>query len=86
MYAYTPDVGNVTIKCEIQEEPQQITITFIDGGLPYNPLEKPDPDITIPIRERQIGGYGIFLVKKNMDGVFYQYQDGKNMLTIKKNL
>lgn len=85
MYAYSPDEGNVTVKCEIQEEPRCVVITFIDEGVHYNPLEKSEPDTTVPIRKRQIGGYGIFLVKKKMDDMSYKYEDGKNILTIKKN-
>ena len=61
-------------------------ITFIDSGKPYDPLAKPDPDTTLSVEERQIGGLGIFMVKKSMDDVTYEYKDGKNILTIKKYL
>lgn len=85
MYAYGSSTGKVIIRSEIQEEPRCIVITFIDEGVPYNPLEKSDPDTTVPIKERKIGGYGIFLVKKKMDEMSYKYEDGKNILTTKKN-
>ena len=68
------------------ESPAQVAITFQDQGKPYNPLEKEDPDITLGAAERPIGGLGIFLVKKTMDDIAYEYRDGKNILTIKKNL
>ena len=61
-----------------------VVMTFIDGGKPYNPLEKADPDTTLDIDERDIGGLGIFLVKKNVDEIAYEYADGKNILRMKK--
>lgn len=64
----------------------QVTITFSDGGIPYNPLSRAEPDITLSAEERGIGGLGIYLVKKSMDDVVYEYRDGKNVLTIKKVL
>ena len=60
-------------------------MTFIDQGIPYNPLESKDPDITLDIEDREIGGLGIFLVKKTMDELSYEYVDGQNILTMKKN-
>ena len=84
-YAYNPNKGTATLRVEIQEEPLSITITFIDGGVPYDPLAKEDPDITLSAEERQIGGLGIFMVKKSMDNMTYEYKDGKNILTIEKN-
>ena len=83
-YAYRPDVGNVTICIDFAENPAAVEITFIDSGKPYNPLEKDDPDTTLGIDEREIGGLGIFLVKKNVDDIAYEYADGKNILRIKK--
>ena len=63
-----------------------VVITFIDGGTPYNPLEKEDPDITLSAEEREIGGLGIFMVKKSMDSIDYEYKDGQNILRITKNI
>jgi len=72
--------------CSVDGQPPQVAITFTDHGVPYNPLEKEDPDITLSAEDRQIGGLGIFLVKKTMDDISYEYKDGKNILTIKKNI
>ena len=83
-YAYRPDVGVVTICLEFAENPAAVEMTFIDSGKPYNPLERDDPDTTLGIDEREIGGLGIFLVKKNVDDISYEYADGKNILRIKK--
>ena len=87
-YAYYPQKGGMaTIEVSRSaESPAQVAITFQDQGKPYNPLEKEDPDITLGAAERPIGGLGIFLVKKTMDDIAYEYRDGKNILTIKKNL
>ncbi|MCR5467635.1 MAG: ATP-binding protein [Lachnospiraceae bacterium] len=85
-YAYSPKIGKVKITCGIESAPAGATISFEDGGIPYNPLEKEDPDITLSAEERQIGGLGIYLVKKNMDSVEYEYKNGKNILTIKKGI
>ena len=85
-YAYHPNKGSATIKFDILEDSSMISIIFIDEGKPYNPLEKPDPDISLPAEERDIGGLGIFMVKKYVDNIFYKYHDGKNILTIQKHL
>ena len=66
--------------------PPSVSITFTDNGIPYNPLTKSDPDTTLSAEEREIGGLGIFIVKKMMDEVFYEYHDNKNCLTIRKIL
>ena len=63
-----------------------LEVTFIDSGKPFDPLAKPDPDITLSAEERNIGGLGIFLTKKFMDSVEYDFSGGKNKLTIKKKI
>ncbi|MCR5676278.1 MAG: ATP-binding protein [Lachnospiraceae bacterium] len=83
-YAYTPEIGEAVVQTEFSEDPSGITITFIDSGKPFDPLAKPDPDVTLPAEERQIGGLGIYMVKKSMDDVQYERKDGKNILTITK--
>ena len=83
-YAYTPGVGNVTIRVEIPENPRTVVITFIDSGVPYDPLAKADPDVSLSAEERGIGGLGIFMVKKSMDDMVYEYENGQNILSIKK--
>ena len=85
-YAYSPETGYATVKVNVMKDPLSVEITFIDGGKPYDPLAKADPDTTQSIEDRDIGGMGIFIVKKSMDAVDYEYKDGKNILTIKKNL
>lgn len=86
-YAYHPDQGGeATVRCCVGGAPLQVTIQFLDNGKPFNPLDKADPDTTLSAEERQIGGLGILMVKKSMDAVDYSYEDGKNILTIKKNI
>ena len=63
-YAYSPDVGKATVRFSVEEDPLEVTITFIDNGIPFNPLEKSNPDTHLSAEERPIGGLGIFLVKK----------------------
>ena len=85
-YAYHPETGYATVRVEVLQEPLAVEITFIDNGKQYDPLAKEDPDINLTLDEREIGGLGIFIVKKSMDAINYEYKDGKNILTIKKNL
>ena len=85
-YAYNPQVGQATVRVEVIEEPLGVTVTFIDNGKPYDPLKNDDPDITLSAEEREIGGLGIYMVKKSMDEITYEYKDGQNILKIKKNL
>ena len=85
-YAYAPEKGPATIRAEVNEDPLYIELTFIDHGIPYDPLAKADPDVTLPVEQRQIGGLGIFMVKKSMDDVKYEYKEGHNILRIMKNL
>ncbi len=85
-YAYNPEIGAATVRVEVTENPLAVVITFIDNGVPYDPLAKADPDITLGLEERQIGGLGIYMVKKTMDDISYEYKDGQNVLRIKKNI
>jgi sigma regulatory factor-histidine kinase len=85
-YAYHPDVGNATVRVEVTEEPLAVIVTFIDKGMPYDPLRAVEPDITLSAEERNLGGLGIYMVKKSMDEITYEYKDGKNILSIKKKL
>ena len=83
-YAYHPKVGAATVRVEVTEDPLAVVLTFIDNGVPYDPLAKADPDITLSAEEREIGGLGIYMVKKTMDDISYEYRDGQNILRIKK--
>ena len=85
-YAYHPDRGNATVRVEVSENPVCVTITFVDHGVPYDPLAKEDPDVTLSAEDRDVGGLGIFMTKQIMDDVAYEYRDGQNILTLKKNL
>ena len=85
-YAYNPETGYATVRVNVQKDPLSVEITFIDNGKQYDPLAKEDPDTTLSVEERPIGGLGIFIVKKSMDSVDYEYKDGKNILTIKKKI
>lgn len=85
-YAYKPDVGPATVRVEVEEDPLAVIITFIDHGRPFDPRMVEDPDTTLKADERKIGGLGVFLVKKTMDELSYEYIDGKNILRIRKKL
>lgn len=85
-YAYNGEIGQATVRVETLEDPRSVVITFIDRGVPYDPLKKEDPDITLSAEEREIGGLGIYMVKKSMDDMRYEYRDGQNILSIQKNL
>ena len=85
-YAYDTESGTATVQVTVLQDPISVEITFIDNGTQYDPLAKEDPDITLPKQKRKKGGLGIFMVKKTMDDVVYEYKDGKNILTIKKKL
>ena len=77
---------NGKAKIEIRDVDGSAEITFTDSGTPYNPLARPDPDITLSAEERKIGGLGIYIVKKSMDNVNYEYRNGKNVFTIRKRM
>ena len=81
-----PEDSDGYLDVEIEKDETAITIRLKDGGVAFNPLEKEMPDITKPLEERRIGGLGIFITLKKMDGVNYEYTDGENVLTIKKNI
>lgn len=85
-YAYAPNEGDVIIIMEIHKNPLEIMIEFKDSGMQYNPLEKQDPDISLDIMDRPIGGLGIFMIKEIMDDVQYEYADGMNILSMRKLL
>ena len=81
-YAYPEGGGNAFIS--IAADGHKAVIRFVDTGIPFNPLEKVDPDVTLPAEQREIGGLGIFMVKKTMDDILYQRDGQKNILTIMK--
>ena len=83
-YAYRPGTGTADVTVEAFDNPKTVEITFKDSGVPYDPLAKQDPDISLSADDRQIGGLGIFMVKKTMDDMRYEYKDNQNVLTIRK--
>jgi anti-sigma regulatory factor (Ser/Thr protein kinase) len=82
-YAYRPDTGKAVVRVTSGGD---VTIEFEDSGVPYDPLQKADPDITLSAEERKIGGLGIFMAKTLMDNISYRREGNKNILTIKKEI
>lgn len=80
-YAYGAEKGQVEI--ELDFEDKDMILKLKDSGKPFNPLAKLDPDVTLSAEERDIGGLGIFMVKKSMDKVDYKYEDGQNIIIIR---
>jgi anti-sigma regulatory factor (Ser/Thr protein kinase) len=85
-YAYDGGIGWLEVGTDLDHDSLVLTIELRDAGVPFNPLEKPDPDVTLPAEDRDIGGLGIFLCKKMMDNISYRYQDGNNILTMEKKI
>ena len=83
-YAYGAESGEVEIAFLCKDGIAEIT--FADNGMPYDPLKKDDPDITLPPEEMPIGGLGVFIAKNNMDTVSYRYENNRNILTMSKNV
>ena len=85
-YAYGDGGGDVTVRFDYQPDDRTVALTFIDSGIPYDPLAKPDPDVTLSVDKREVGGLGIFMIKKTMDDMTYARRDGHNVLTIRKRI
>lgn len=85
-YAYNPEVGPATVRVDVLQDPLSVVVTFIDNGVAYDPLAREDPDVALTAEEREIGGLGIYMVKKSMDEISYEYKDGQNILRIKKEI
>ena len=85
-YAYAPKLGKVNVRVEVSDDPIAVAITFMDNGRPFDPTKRADPNVSLSAEERDIGGLGIFMTKKVMDDVKYEYSDGKNILTLKKGI
>ena len=81
-YAYGSGTGTATVQMSYDAGTGEVSLVFMDSGVPYDPLKKEDPDVNLPAEERAIGGLGIFLVKKTMDDMRYEYRDGRNCLTL----
>lgn len=85
-YAYDGGIGWLEAGTSLDQDSLVLTIELRDAGIPFNPLEKEDPDVTLSADERKIGGLGIFLCKKMMDSIEYRYEDGNNVLTMTKKV
>ena len=83
-YAYKGGQGYVEVGTSVEDD--VLTVVLKDSGVPFNPLAKDDPDITLSVEDRPIGGLGIFLCKKMMDSLEYEYTDGCNILRMKKRI
>ncbi|MBQ8147920.1 MAG: ATP-binding protein [Lachnospiraceae bacterium] len=83
-YAYGEQVGLVEVETEVNDG--WLSITFRDEGIPYNPLEREDPDLDLALEERPIGGLGIYMIRNMMDSVQYEYKEGRNNLCIRKEI
>ena len=86
-YAYKDNKkGKCKISIEYNQDKQEVKLSMEDNGIKFNPLEKEEPDTSLSLDERPIGGLGILLVKKNMDNIEYKYEDNKNILILSKNV
>ena len=85
-YAYPDSTGDMTLHIGFNEMSRTVTFRMTDKGVPFDPLQKPDPDITLPAEAREIGGLGIFIAKKTMDSICYAYENGENILTMIKKI
>lgn len=83
-YAYAPGEGDATIQFTIENN--ELRLTFIDEGKAYDPLSHEDPDITAKAEDREIGGLGIMLVKRIMDGAEYRREGDRNLFILSKKL
>ena len=85
-YAYNPEVGPAKVSVTVLGEPYplRVQVVFTDNGKPFNPLKAESPDVESGLEDRQVGGLGIFLIKKEMDDITYEYRDGQNILTLEK--
>ena len=87
-YAYAPGEGDADVCVETEETDggKRVRITLADQGKPYDPLMQEAPDVSLPAEKRKIGGLGIFMARKNMDEMTYEYRDGRNILTMFKRI
>ena len=85
-YAYPEGEGSATVCFEAEQTPRTVVLTFLDSGIPFDPLKEEAPDTSLKARERKIGGLGIFMVKRLMDEVRYEYKGGQNVLRVRKQV
>ncbi|MBR4935192.1 MAG: ATP-binding protein [Anaerotignum sp.] len=85
-YAYGDGEGDVNFSIGFDKGNRDVIFRMADKGVPFDPLKKEDPDITLSAEEREIGGLGIFITKKTMDTVTYSYENNENILTMIKRI
>lgn len=85
-YAYPDSDGEIEIQYNENSEEKKFSITMLDSGVEFDPLKKEDPDITLAMEEREIGGLGIFMIKQIMDNVVYERKNGQNVLFMEKTI
>ena len=85
-YAYPQGTGKATVGVEFDADTRVVSVTFTDSGIPFDPLQKPDPNVALSAEEREAGGLGIFMGKKTMDQIRYRFENGRNILTICKKI
>lgn len=85
-YAYEKEGGELSLNCFVERGTGCLVLQFRDRGKPFNPMDRPDPDLELPLEQRPVGGLGIYMVKQFVDEVEYEYQDGFNILTLKKDI
>ena len=88
-YAYGESKGKVWLTWDIRragEDRKEAVIRFQDEGFPYDPFEREDPDLNLPVEKRPVGGLGIFMVKQFMDDIGYEYKEGRNVTVIRKTI
>ena len=85
-YAYRPEIGKAEVFCEVTENPLSVCIQYMDSGKPFDPLAADEADTSGAMFMEREGGFGIHLVKSTMDDVKYEYNEGKNILTVVKRL
>ena len=83
-YAYPETEGEVSVSVNNDAQNRKITLIFEDAGVPFNPLLKAEPDLSVPFMERDIGGLGIMMVRERADDITYAYENGRNVLTFEK--
>ena len=86
MVQYSYENGSGFLEVSTKQEDGVLYINFTDAGTPFNPLDKPDPDISLSAEDRPIGGLGIFISKQMMDKIEYKFKDGCNVLTMSKRV
>ncbi|QGQ96655.1 ATP-binding protein [Paenibacillus psychroresistens] len=82
-YGYEDELVHV-IQLHFAITPLQWTLKIADDGRPFNPLDRKNPDLSLSVEEREIGGLGIHFVKQIVDEISYERTEGHNIIFMKK--